>query len=257
MGNNTKINRKRQTNCILSVTTKVPPSRLDTTQRNPSLRRLPTQCQEQADVLKLIGTELHEHQLTMRGLKEKDLHLAQNMDVHLPALKKLLKNERLDDILIPEDVQDFDKRYYYQKKDLLFLNKNDILCVNYIPLQRAMHVRPSMVVIPQLNQHEVLYRSHDESGHQGIGKVFARIQERHTWPGIKRDVVNHIKHCLTCQQTKHSAGNPCYPLQSTSSSNFNDLAQFDETVQDNVGKHWTAGHHRPFHQICRGHSVCT
>ena len=212
-------------NCILSVTTKVPAARLDTTKRDPALRRLPMQCQEQADVLRLVGTELHEHQSTMRGLK--DLHLAQNRDLHLLALKKLMKNEPLDDALFPEDVQDFAKRYFHQKKDLLFLNQNDILCVNYIPQQRAMHVRPCMIVMPQLYQHEILYRAHDESGHQGVGKVLARIQERHTWPGIKRDVVNHIKHCLTCQQTKHPAGNPCYPLQSINSSNFNDLVQFD------------------------------
>ena len=212
-------------NCILSVTSKVPAARLDTTKRDPALRRLPMQCQEQADVLRLVGTELHEHQSTMRGLK--DLHLAQNRDVHLLALKKLMKNEPLDDALFPEDVQDFAKRYFHQKKDLLFLNQNDILCVNYIPQQRAMHVRPCMIVMPQLYQHEILYRAHDESGHQGVGKVLARIQERHTWPGIKRDVVNHIKHCLTCQQTKHPAGNPCYPLQSINSSNFNDLVQFD------------------------------
>ena len=212
-------------NCILSVTTKVPAARLDTTKRDPALRRLPMQCQEQADVLRLVGTELHEHQSTMRGLK--DLHLAQNRDVHLLALKKLMKNEPLDDTLFPENVQDFAKRYYHQKKDLLFLNQNDILCVNYIPQQRAMHVRPCMIVMPQLYQHEILYRAHDESGHQGVGKVLARIQERHTWPGIKRDVVKHIKHCLTCQQTKHPAGNPCYPLQSINSSNFNDLVQFD------------------------------
>ena len=212
-------------NCILSVTTKVPAARLDTTKRDPALRRLPMQCQEQADVLMLVGTELHEHQSTMRGLK--DLHLAQNRDVHLLALKKRMKNEPLDDALFPEDVQDFAKRYFHQKKDLLFLNQNDILCVNYIPQQRAMHVRPCMIVMPQLYQHEILYRAHDESGHQGVGKVLARIQERHTWPGIKRDVVNHIKHCLTCQQTKHPAGNPCYPLQSINSSNFNDLVQID------------------------------
>ena len=174
----------------------------------------------------------------MRGLK--DLHLAQNRDVHLLALKKLMKKQPLEDSLFPEDVQDFAKRYFHQKKDLLFLNQNDILCVNYIPHQRAMHVRPCMIVMPQLYQHEILYRAHDESRHQGVGKVLARIQERHTWPGIKRDVVNHIKHCLTCQQTKHPAGNPCYPLQSINSNNFSDLVQFDhlklcKTTSGNIG----------------------
>ena len=190
-------------NCILSVTTKVPPARLDTTKRDRAMRRLPTQCQKQTDILRLVGTELHEHQSTMRGLKT--LHLAPNRDVHLLALKKLMKNEPLDDSLIPEDVQEFAKPYYHQKKDLLFLNQNDILCANYAPQQRAMHIRPCMIVLPQLCQHKILYRAQDESGHQGVGKVLAKIQERHTWPGLKRDVVNHIKHCLTCQQTKNTS----------------------------------------------------
>ena len=174
---------------------------------------------------RLVGTELHEHQSTMRGLQ--DPHLDQNRDVHLLALKKLMKNEPLEHILFPEDVQDIAKRYYHQKKDLLFLNQNDIKCVNYIPQQRAMHERPCMIFMPQLYQHEVLYRAHNESGHQGVGKDLAIIQERHTWLGIKRDVVNHIKHCLKCQQTKQRAGNPCYPLQSVNSSNFNALVHFD------------------------------
>ena len=242
-------NENEKPNCILSVTTKVPPARLDTYQRDPALRRLPMQCQEQADVLRLVGTELHEHQSTMRGLK--DIHLAQNRDVHLRALKKLLKNEPLDDALFPEDVQDFARRYYCQKKDLLFLNPDDILCVNYIPQQRAMHVRPCMIIMPQLYQHEIMYRAHDDSGHQAVGKVLARIQERHTWPGIKRDIVNHIKHCLTCQQTKHPAGNPCYPLQSINSSNFNDLVQFDhqklcKTTSGNNGLLVIIGHFTKF-----------
>ena len=48
-------------NCILSITTKMPPARLDTTNRVPALRRFPTQCQEQADVLEPVGWELREH----------------------------------------------------------------------------------------------------------------------------------------------------------------------------------------------------
>ena len=212
-------------NRILSITTRVPPARIDTTKPDPTLRTLPVACQKQADILRTIETELHEHHLTKYGFR--DLHMAQTRDVHLLALKKLMRNEPLEDPMFPDEVQDFAKRYYHQKKDLLFLNPDDILCVNYVPQQRALHVRPCMIIMPQLFQHEILYRAHDESGHQGVGKVLARIQERHTWPGIKRDVVNHIKQCLTCQQAKHPAGNPCYPLQSINSSNFNDLVQFD------------------------------
>ena len=214
-----------RSNRILSITTRVPPARIDTTEPDPTLGALPAECQKQADVLRTIEAELHEHHLTKYGLR--DIHMAQNRDVHLLALKKLMKNEPLEDPLFPDEVQVFAKRYYNQKKDLLFLNPDDILCVNNVPQQRALHVRPCMIVMPQLFQHEILYRAHDESGHQGVGKVLARIQERHTWPGIKRDVVNHIKQCLTCQQAKHPEGNPCYPLQSINSSNFNDLVQFE------------------------------
>ena len=83
------------------------------------------------------------------------------------------------------------------------------------------------IIMPQVNQYETPYRENDERSHQGVGRVLARIHERHTWPGIKRDVVTQIKHCLICQVTKHPTGNPCYPLQSIKISNFNDLVQFD------------------------------
>ena len=32
--------------------------------------------------------------------------------------------------------------------------------------------------MPQLYQHEILFRAHDDMGHQDISKVVARIQER-------------------------------------------------------------------------------
>ena len=76
-------------NCTLFVTTKVSPARLDTTERDLALRRGPRLCQEQADVLRLVGIEAQEHQSTMQGLKVR--RLAQNRDVHLLALKKLIK----------------------------------------------------------------------------------------------------------------------------------------------------------------------
>ena len=97
---------------------------------------------------------------------------------------------------------------------------------NNIAQQRAMPVRPRMIVMSQLYNLEILYRAH-ESGHQGVGRVLTRIQERHTWPGIKRDVVNHIKHCSICQQMKHPAGNSCYPLQNINISNFNDFVEYN------------------------------
>ena len=89
------------------------------------------------------------------------------------------------------------RNYHKQKKDLLFINQNGVLCVNYPPQQRSLHERPCMIVMPQLYQHEILFRAHDAMGHQGIAKVLARRQERHTWPGIRRGVVQYVSQCLT------------------------------------------------------------
>ena len=172
-----------------------------------------------------INTQLHEHVATAHGIA--DLRLAQNRDTHILALKRLLNKESLPDSLFPMDVREFARRYFHQKKDHLFVNQDEILCLRYTQEQRAIHSRPCMIVMPQLYQKEILYNAHDKVGHQGIAKVLQRIQERHTWPGIRKDITEYIKRCYTCQEVRHPAGNQCYPLQSITSSGFNDLVQFD------------------------------
>ena len=42
------------------------------------------------------------------------------------------------------------------------------------------------IVLPQLYQTELLFRSHDQMGHQGIDKVYRRILKRFEWPGMKK-----------------------------------------------------------------------
>ena len=74
-------------NYIKSIKTRAPPARIDTA--DPTLNELPPECQKQAEILKTTGVELHEHHLTKYGLK--DLHMAQSRDVHLLALRKLMK----------------------------------------------------------------------------------------------------------------------------------------------------------------------
>lgn len=38
-------------------------------------------------------------------------------------------------------------------------------------------------------------------GHFGVLKTTHRLQANFTWPNIRRDVRNYIKHCQICQQT--------------------------------------------------------
>ena len=73
-----------------------------------------------------------------------------------------------------------------------------------------MHARPCMVVMPQLQLYEILYRAHDEAGHQGVGKVLSRLQERHTRPSMKLDVVETLQEDIRKQRiTKFAEATPC------------------------------------------------
>ena len=81
--------------------------------------------------------------------------------------------------------------------------------------------------MPQLYQHEILFRAHDAMGHQGISKVVARIQERHTWPGFRRSVGRYVGQCLTCQQVRDKPGDVRFHLKNIQSGYFNELVQYD------------------------------
>ena len=41
------------------------------------------------------------------------------------------------------------------------------------------------IVLPQLYQFELLFRSHDQMSHQGVEKVFNRKQKLFEWPGLR------------------------------------------------------------------------
>ena len=84
-----------------------------------------------------------------------------------------------------------------------------------------------MIVMPQLYQHEILFRAHDATGHQGISNVVARIQERHTWPGLRRCIGKYVGQCLTCQQVRDKPGDVRFHLKNIQGGYFNELDQND------------------------------
>ena len=53
-----------------------------------------------------------------------NLVLAQNCDVHVLVLKKLVNIKIFDQVIVPEDVRAFARNYFKQKKELLFLKSN-------------------------------------------------------------------------------------------------------------------------------------
>ena len=190
-----------------------------------TLHNAPTHIKQAVMAVRSVNTELHEHTHTVHGIK--DLVLAQNRDVHVLAIKRLVHGKGINHDIFPEDVRTFARNYFKQKKELLFLNSNGVLCVKYPASQRPLHERPCLIVMPQLYQHEILFRAHDAMGHQGISKVVARIQERHTWPGIRRTVGEYVSQCLTCQQVRDKPGDVHFHLKNIQSGYFNELVQYD------------------------------
>ena len=190
-----------------------------------TMQNVPGHIRQAALAVHSVGTELHEHTHTVHGIKDKDLLLAQNRDVHVLVLQKLVNGENFDQDIFPKDVRAFARNYFKQKIELLFLNSNGVLCVKHPPAQRPLHERPCMIVMLQLYQHVIFFRAHDAMGHQNIGKVVARIQERHTWPGIRRTVGEYVSQCLTCQQVRGKHGDVRIQLKNIQSGYFNELVQ--------------------------------
>ena len=119
------------------------------------MQSVPSHIRQTAMAVRSVSTELHEHAHTVHGIK--DLVLAQNRDVHVLVLKKLVNGENIDQGIFPEDVRAFARNYFKQKKELLFINSNGVLCAKYPPAQRPLHERPCMIVMPQLYQREILF----------------------------------------------------------------------------------------------------
>ena len=70
--------------------------------------------QEVSLAISEANLEVHEHTNTVHGLK--DLLLAQNRDVYILAIKKLVAKESIDNEKIPANVRVLAKSYYKQKK---------------------------------------------------------------------------------------------------------------------------------------------
>ena len=109
-----------------------------------------------------------------------------------------------------------------QTEGRLYLNKERMVACKRREEDRVLYKYNAMV-LPQLYQTELLFRSHDQMGHQGIDKVY---QRRFEWPGMKKASEKWVKACPSCQQVEDSR-KLRFPMQSIESSDFNEVVQID------------------------------
>ena len=82
-------------------------------------------------------------------------------------------------------------------------------------------------VVPQRHRGATLDGCHREAAHQGQRRSTALMQERFWWPGMTRDLRNHIKKCGRCR--KYEAAPPVAPMKPLACSGQGELLHVDFT----------------------------
>ena len=132
---------------------------------------------------------------------------AQRNDRMTSNLKRWIENGAPDKGDLEEDSYNTLKQFYLMRKYLLYLNKDGIVACKRKEEDKVLY-KYNSIVLPQLYQTELLIRSQDQMGRQGVDKVYNRIQKRFERPGLMN----------ACEK---------YPLQSIESSVFNEMVQID------------------------------
>ena len=105
--------------------------------------------------------------------------------------------ERKDECLakIIEGVGKKDKKYgnFVICEDTLYHVANPVKHDNETRLQ---------LVIPETLRKGTLIELHDNFGHMGIDKTHYLLRSRYYWPGMYRDIVQHLEACDTCKVRK-------------------------------------------------------
>ena len=154
-----------------------------------------------------------------------DLLSAQRNDSMTSNLKRWIENGAPDKEDLEEDSYKIVKQFYLKIKDLLYLNKDGIVTCKRKEEDKVIY-KYNSILLPQLYQKELLFRSHDQMGHKGVDKVYNRIEKRFERPGLKKACEKWISACLSCQQAKDPR-KLRFPLQSIESSGFNEVVQIN------------------------------
>ena len=143
-----------------------------------------------------------------------ELLKAQRNDRMTSNLKRWIENGSPDKGDLKEDNYRILRHYFMQKEGRLYLNKDGIVACKRRDENKVLY-KYNAIVLPQLYQTELLFRSHDQMGHQGIGKVYQRILKRFEWPGMKKACEKWVLH--VCHANRSRIQGSCDFLNNRSS----------------------------------------
>ena len=99
-----------------------------------------------------------------------DLLRSQRNDRMTSNLKRWIENGSPDKGDLEEDSYRILRQYFMQKEGRLYLNKDGFVACKRTDEDKVLY-KFNAIVLPQLYQTELFFRSHDQMGHQGIDKV--------------------------------------------------------------------------------------
>ena len=107
--------------------------------------------------------------------------------------------------------------------------KEHLLIKNSLLYQKTQQGQADEIVfqfvVPQRHQGTALDGCHQEAAHQGQCCSIALMQECFWWPGMTRDLRNHIKKCSHCR--KYEAAPPVVPMKPLTCSGPGELLHVD------------------------------
>ena len=116
-------------------------------------------------------------------------------------------------------------QFHKERSDLLYHTADAVVACRRKDEKKILH-KHNPIILPQLYQTEVLFRSHDQMRHQGIDKVQQGILHRFDWPGLRKACERWVNACLSYLQVKDSRKMK-FPLKSVESPEFNEVVQID------------------------------
>ena len=155
-----------------------------------------------------------------------DLPRAKKNDRTMSNLRRWIENGAPVKGDLEEDSYRILRQYFMQKAGRLYLNKDGIVGCKRREEDKVLY-KYNAIVLPQLYQTELLFRSHDQMGHQGTDKIHQGILKRFECPGMKKACEKLVTACLSCKQVKDPR-KLRFPLQSIESSEFNEVVQIDQ-----------------------------
>ena len=154
-----------------------------------------------------------------------DLIRAQKNDKMTSNLSKWIRTGNKERANLEEDSYKILSHFYKERRDLIYHTADGVVACRRKDEEKILH-KHNLIILLQIYQTEVLFRSHDQMGHQGIDKVQQRILHRFDWPGLRKACERWVNACLSCLQVKNSRKMK-FPLKSVESSEFIEVVQID------------------------------